>query len=344
MVVENSAVLGPLAELELHDESSGGRRSLFLSTSQSKLERGMRVAVSAALACVLAMCIAGCGAPAEGKTLTVAGSRSWSLPVESDVLPAPRAMTYSPQGELFVLDDVGRIVVYDADGNFRRSWWMPEYSAGRPEGIIVTHDGRLLIADTHYHRVVCFSQTGELSGMFGEKGEEPGQFIYPCDVAEDAQGNLYVAEYGGNDRIQKFSADREFVLEFGEAGTGRGQFQRMGGIEWRDNVLYVCDIINNRVQTFDEQGKLLDVLTPGDGQAMQYPYDLAIAGDGRLHVIEYKSGRLSQMTAEGEVLGRYGRTGRGAAEFWTPWGLAVAPDGRMVVADTGNRRIVELTP
>jgi DNA-binding beta-propeller fold protein YncE len=189
-----------------------------------------------------------------------------------------------------------------------------------------------------------FSQTGDLLEMFGEEGEEPGEFIYPCHVTEDSQGNLYVAEYGGNDRVQKFSPYHEFLLEFGEAGTGSGQFQRMGGIQWRDEVIYVCDIINNRVQSFDDQGKFLGIVSPGDGTTMEYPYDLALTDDGRLQVAEYKAGRVLQLTPEGEVLGRYGKTGRGTDEFWTPWGLAIAPDGRIVVADTGNRRIVELTP
>ena len=342
VVIDRNLVIGAHTELELRDEASGRTRSLLLARGRTQLERGMRVVCSAVLSCLLVMWLSGCGTSAEGKTLAVNAARSWSLPVEGDVLPAPRAMTFSPQGELFVLDDVGRIVVYDADGKFSRSWWMPEYSAGRPEGIIVTHDGQLAIADTHYHRVVFFSQAGELLGMFGEEGEYPGQFIYPCDVTEDADGNLYVAEYGGNDRVQKFSPEHEFLLEFGEAGTQPGKFQRMGGLEWRDKTLYVCDIINNRVQTFDEQGKYLGELSPSDGTAMAYPYDLALEADGRVQVIEYKSGRLSQLMSNGEVVGRYGRTGRGAAEFWTPWGLAIAPDGRIVVADTGNRRIVEL--
>ena len=342
VVIDRNLVIGAHTELELRDEASGRTRSLLLARGRTQLERGMRVVCSAVLSCLLVMWLSGCGTSAEGKTLAVNAARSWSLPVEGDVLPAPRAMTFSPQGELFVLDDVGRIVVYDADGKFSRSWWMPEYSAGRPEGIIVTHDGQLAIADTHYHRVVFFSQAGELLGMLGEEGEYPGQFIYPCDVTEDADGNLYVAEYGGNDRVQKFSPEHEFLLEFGEAGTQPGKFQRMGGLEWRDKTLYVCDIINNRVQTFDEQGKYLGELSPSDGTAMAYPYDLALEADGRVQVIEYKSGRLSQLMPNGEVVGRYGRTGRGAAEFWTPWGLAIAPDGRIVVADTGNRRIVEL--
>ena len=51
----------------------------------------------------------------------------------------------------------------------------------------------------------------------------------------------------------------------------------------------------------------------------------------------------AEATLNGEVFGRYGKTGRGTGEFWTPWGIATSPDGRILVADTGNRRIVELS-
>jgi DNA-binding beta-propeller fold protein YncE len=203
--------------------------------------------------------------------------------------------------------------------------------------------GRRAVADTHYHRVVFFSQTGELLGMFGERGEEPGQFIYPCHLTEDPQGNIYVAEYGGNDRVQKFTPEMEFILEFGEAGTGPGQLQRTGGIGWHEGSVYVCDIINNRVQKFSDEGKLLGALRFNDGIELEYPYDIAIGKDGRVDIIEYKSGRLSQVSLDGQLQGRYGQTGRKTGEFWTPWGIATTPDGRIVVADTGNRRIVELS-
>jgi len=343
LTVEECIAVGSLSEIRLRDDS-GRCRTFVHATRGAPPQRGHRVKLSAMLSAVLALLMAGCGGSSEeAATLPVVSTRVWSLPVEEGRMPAPRAMTFSPQGELFVLDDIGRVVVYGTDGQLSRKWWMPEYSVGRPEGIIVMHDGRLAIADTHYHRVVFFSQAGELQGTFGEEGEGPGQFIYPCDVAEDAQGNLYVAEYGGNDRVQKFSADMTFLTEFGDAGTGPGQFQRMGGLAWHEGNLFVCDIINNRVQRFDDSGKLLGELTLSGAAFLEYPYDVTIAADGRIDIIEYKSGRVSQMTLAGEMQGRYGTTGRGAGEFWTPWGLASTPDGRIVVADTGNRRIVELS-
>jgi hypothetical protein len=39
---------------------------------------------------------------------------------------------------------------------------------------------------------------------------------------------------------------------------------------------------------------------------------------------------------DGQVLGRFGRSGGGLGEFATPWAVAVNDAGRIIVADTGN--------
>jgi hypothetical protein len=41
-------------------------------------------------------------------------------------------------------------------------------------------------------------------------------------------------------------------------------------------------------------------------------------------------------------LGRYGSIGTDEGQFATPWGISVDRQSRVYVADTGNRRIVEL--
>ena len=57
-----------------------------------------------------------------------------------------------------------------------------------------------------------------------------------------------------------------------------------------------------------------------------------------------KAARLTVMRLDGTIVGRYGRPGRGLNQFYQPWDLTVLSDGRILVADTGNHRLVELTP
>jgi DNA-binding beta-propeller fold protein YncE len=51
---------------------------------------------------------------------------------------------------------------------------------------------------------------------------------------------------------------------------------------------------------------------------------------------------MTKFDLDGRLLGRFGTTGSGAGQFATPWGIAVDAQKRIYVADTGNRRVVEL--
>lgn len=308
------------------------------SSAQTPKPR-FRAAFALLLALMLTLLLPGCD-QSVGAQLPIADIRHHVMPPEGPMIPAPRSLTIGQKGELIVLDNAGRVLVYDRDMKLKRQWFMPEVEVGKPEGVCVLQDGRIAVADTHYHRVVFFDQQGSVLSMIGSKGTAPGNFIYPVKVIQDPSGFLYVAEYGSNDRVQKFTANGEFVLEFGTFGTGPQQLQRPSGIVWHEGRIYIADAINNRVQVFSDDGKFIGTL--GQASSLKFPYDIALGPRGLLHVIEYGSGRLTVMTREGEVVGRFGSAGGGAGQFATPWGLAVDERGVMYVADTGNRRIVEL--
>lgn len=299
---------------------------------------------------LLAVCgaISGCGDGSAEPALNFAEVHTWSMPVEGATIPAPRAMTWGPDNQLFVLDNSGRVLVFSGeDGKLVRKWHMPAWDVGRAEGICIFKDGRIGIADTHYHRVVFFNLAGELlkDRMHGSFGKEPGQFIYPVGITQDADENYYVCEYGGGDRVQKFRADGELLLEFGRFGVEPGEFQRPSGILWHDGQIFVADAINNRIQVFKDSGEFVRILGAPDAvPPLHYPYDVALGPDGFLFAVEYGSGQVSRLDMTGRVVGVFGTTGTGHGQFFTPWGLAVDDTGRVVVADTGNRRIVELTP
>ncbi|MDA0660441.1 MAG: hypothetical protein O2931_10510 [Planctomycetota bacterium] len=271
----------------------------------------------------------------------------WSMPSVDHKVPAPRSLTIHGD-EVYVLDTAGRVLVFDGSGTVVRSWYMPAYDVGRPEDIHVLKDGRIAVADTHYHRVVFFDTAGNVQGMLGEFGKGPGQFIYPVALTEDDQGNLFVGEYGGNDRVQKFSPSGEVLANFGRFGTQEGEFQRPSGLAWSAGNVFVADAINCRIHVFRDDGTYLNQLVGvkqlagrPEADSLEYPYDVELDGKGSLFVVEYRGGCVTQLTQAGVLVGRWGTTGTGDAHFSTPWGLAVDAN-RILVADTGNRRIAEL--
>ena len=73
------------------------------------------------------------------------------------------------------------------------------------------------------------------------------------------------------------------------------------------------------------------------------PRDVAVAEDGSLYVADTLNQRIIHFSQTGEVLKQWGGpSSQDAAEqgtFREPWGIAVAPDGSVLVADTWNHRI-----
>ena len=139
----------------------------------------------------------------------------------------PRAMAIDADDQLYIVDMTARIQVFDRDGNYLRGWQTPVHVAGRPTGMSFDRRGRLLVADTHYYRVLVYSTEGELlDTLGGVHGQSPGEFGLVTDAVEDHAGNLYVSEYGEYDRIQKFSPEGKFLLQWGGHGGEPGQFMR----------------------------------------------------------------------------------------------------------------------
>lgn len=90
--------------------------------------------------------------------------------------------------------------------------------------------------------------------MGGDSGSGEGQFSVPRGMALDADGNLYVADWG-NDRIQILSASGAVIDTIGETGSGNGQFRLPKGVAVDgDGNVFVLDTRNQRVQKFRPAG------------------------------------------------------------------------------------------
>ena len=258
----------------------------------------------------------------------------------------PRAIAIDAQNRIYVIDMTARVQVFDVDGNLlRQPKATPVSKDGRPTGLTIDPDGNLLVADTHYYRVLIYNPDGELledETVGGNLGHGPGEFGLVTDAAKDSLGNLYVAEYGEHDRIQKFSPEGEFLLQWGGHGEAPGQFIRPQNIaiDSQDRI-WVADACNHRIQVFDSNGELLwepwGTLGKEPGQ-LSYPYDLVV-NDEYVYIVEYGNHRVQKFTHDGKSLGTWGSVGRGEGQLHNPWGLVLDNQGRMFVLDTMNHRV-----
>lgn len=268
--------------------------------------------------------------------------------ISAGLLQKPRAMAIDQQDRIFVVDKTARIQVFTRDGEYISGWRTPEFANGKPTGLSFDLDGNLLVADTHYYRVLTYTPSGQLltsKTIGGQLGYQPDQFGLVTDAVQDSHGNYYIAEYGEYDRIQKLSADGKFMFQWGGHGDKPGQFQRPQNLELDSaDRLWVADACNHRIQVFDASGESarLVALWGEEGNApgqLRYPYDLMLDGNGHLYVCEFGNHRIQKFNLDGKSVAVWGTQGRQQGQLHNPWSLVQDSRGRIHVLDTYNHRV-----
>lgn len=227
----------------------------------------------------------------------------------------PEGIAISAAGNVYVADSNERITEFDPRGNFIRAW------------------GRDVVAGGGTGPEIC---TVAANCQYGNSGPLGGEFQSPQALAI-AGGSVYVAD-NGNQRIQKFDLDGNFIRAWGKdvltggvttfenctvaasckqgvQGGGNGELDLPNGVAATDAAVYVADTDNHRITKFSTDGAFLrawgkDVSTnPGTGP------------------------EVCASTCQA------GSPGVAGAEFNFPLGVAAGPGDTVYVADTSNQRI-----
>ncbi len=149
----------------------------------------------------------------------------------------------------------------DANGNF----WVTE---GAPDGDARGVPG---MERGMGHQVIQISQDGEVLqrlGQAGTPGDDASHFNGPAAVLAAPNGELWVADghRGGNNRLLKFSAEGELLLQIGggvsDASRETGRFNDPHDLKM-DSLgrIFVADRGNNRIQILSQEGEVLDIWT-----------------------------------------------------------------------------------
>nr|MBC7245839.1 6-bladed beta-propeller [Chloroflexota bacterium] len=154
------------------------------------------------------------------------------------------------------------------------------------------------------------------------------------------------------DEYEKRRIQVSAVLTWGSFGTGAGQFNDPKGIavDEQGNV-YVVDTRNHRVQVFDNAGRYVRGWgRQGDGAGeFQEPWGIAVDKGGDVYVADTWNHRIQKFDREGRFVkqwGVFGDTGGvlGATDvFYGPRDIEVDGEGKLLVSDTGNKRVLKFT-
>ncbi len=193
------------------------------------------------------------------------------------------------------------------------------------------------------------------------------RFADPYGIAHAADGSVYVADAGDNNRIRRIARDglvttvAGSVEGFVDGAGAAAAFNTPSGlaVDGAGN-LYVADTGNHAIRKVSPQGIVTTIAGNGsagfrDGPAAQAqfngPIGVAVDKDGRVYVADTYNDRIRVVAPDGMVSTLAGgdrpgyQDGLGSlARFDTPTGLAIDAFGRVWVADTRNDAVRRVTP
>ena len=282
---------------------------------------------------------------------TIAGAESSSSGYSGNGGPATLALLDTTQG-----------VVTDPIGNVYISTWGGTVRAIDRHGIISTFAGD----DTY--------------GFSGDGGPAVNALIsFPQEMAEDAAGNLYLAD-AGNNRIRKITAAGVISTVAGNGGSlyaGDGGPATSAELDAPAAVafdaagnMYVSDQGNNRIRMVSISGQISTFAGngvgsfSGDGGAavsatMNEPVGLAIDAAGNMYIADSLNCRIRKVNTLG-IISTVAGTGNSCgsahtsttsgdggsplnASFNQPSGLALDPWGNLLISDYGDDVVRKVT-
>jgi DNA-binding beta-propeller fold protein YncE len=204
-------------------------------------------------------------------------SNIWTIDVAGH-----RVVKYSPSGKvLMVIGGVGGAAgKEDAKDGFNR-----------PTNVTFAPNGDFFVADGYVNsRVIKFTKDGDYLTQWGKKGTGDGEFNLVHDVALDSHGRLYVGDRNNN-RVQMFDQSGKFLGKWDNLGSPWGLY-----FVARENAIYMCDGVNDRILKLSTDGEILGVLSshgkiPGK---VDFPHSIAVDSTGAIYVAEIKNWRVQK--------------------------------------------------
>jgi hypothetical protein len=305
-----------------------------------------------------------------GSTPLVVGAGAHTYECIHDWLPAPEGLVWGDthglaqdsQGFIYVAHTVNAssmrpeaIVVYDAKGKFVRAFG--EELRGGAHGLGLRKEGGtefLYHCDTVRCKVVKTTLTGEVvwSGGYPKEdpayGAKPIRYV-PTNVAFAPNGDFFVGDGYGSNRMLRFSGAGKFLGEVSTPGKGETQLSNPHGqyvdLRGPEPVLVIADRGNRRLQTYTLGGQHLRTIK--SDPLLRQPCHFDVRGD--LMVCPDLDSQVCLLDKDYHVVAQLGdgiaengkvgsRRGQSRAEFTpgkfiTPHGAIFLNNGDILVAE-----------
>jgi sugar lactone lactonase YvrE len=222
------------------------------------------------------------------------------------------------------------VAVLDADG-MRLDLWGEGVMDGHM--LATAPDGSVHVVDRDTHEITRFAADGLKLGALGQRHRAGEPFNSPCDICFAPDGTAFVGDGYAASRVHRFKPDGTPDGGWGEPGRGPGQFCTPHAV-WMNvaGEVAVCDRDNSRVQIFSASGEFLREITD-----VHKPMDVVSDAEGNWWVTDQVP-RLSIFSRDGVLMSRARAVLNGAH------GLALHPDGSVLLAEMNPSRLTRLVP
>jgi sugar lactone lactonase YvrE len=305
----------------------------------------------------------------QGEVTTLAGGREGFADGAgaSAAFNTPSALALDSAGNLYVADTgnnrvrkvtpEGSVTTLAGDGGAGfADGPAAQTRFDAPVGVAVGKDGAVYVADTYNDRVRVITKEGVVRTLAGtgtpayaDGASTSASFDTPCGVAVNEAGEVYVADTG-NDRLRKITKDGQVTtlnLFDPNASAQPANAQHDNANATANNN---TNADGNASTTTNGNVNVVSAPTVAPFE-LSNPVGLAITRDGFLYVTELDRGRVVQVAPDGAArviagLGPGFSDGDGLSEarFNQPAGVALAPDGSLVVADGANYLVRRVSP
>ncbi len=255
----------------------------------------------------------------------------------------PYSVAVASDGSWYLVDNGNhRIICFDAAMKPVRQTGGYGFSAGllnHPGRITLDNDLNLLVADEGNRRIVRYdTRLNYVDEIELRDDDDPFRYGRPAGLSVTEYGEVWVAD-ADQDRLIVFDNVGNFNRFIGDFGYGGGQLSRPGEVLLdRRGEFLVCDRGGSRLVRYDSYGSFIDELAI-DGIVSP---NAAAADKGLLWVLDDTNGRLACCTRRsGCQLLTTGPTLVGShVSMNNPRDVDVAKDGRLMIVDSGNNRIL----
>ncbi|MDQ1253007.1 MAG: 6-bladed beta-propeller [Euryarchaeota archaeon] len=261
----------------------------------------------------------------------------------------PSDITIDSLGNVYVTDtNNNRIQKFDSnDGgltyNYVTKWGEFGSDEGlfwNPSGIAADSLGNIYVTDWNNHRVQKFNSsdgglTYNFAAKWGEFGENDSQFVDPLSVTVDSLDNVYVADYFGNSRIQKFNRIGEHIFTL---NGGNFACPYDIAVDSSDNF-YILDDCQSHVLKYDINGEfVMQMGSPGVGKdEIGLARGVAVDSLGNIYVAD--SGLIKKFDSSGTFIMAWGPSGSDDGQQMGADDIAVDSLDNVYVVDMGGNCI-----